>query len=591
MSASPTTINQKPSRWNDAWSALAFVVSLVIAFSQSLANIFPTLDRLGAGDELTYINNGRLLLEGTLPPFAWGPSVSAFYAVLYLPFRFADTWLLEVTWLGHVILFLSLFVMVVLVARRFLPKTNGLFAVFVLAIGSMALMTLIRNSSDAMFALFSGLMFWQFLGWVKTRKARTLITASIFWTVAAFARNDGWVLLVLALVWLAVDSRLRREGDRRLLLRSIGAFLLPATVIVSIVFLIYSQAEPDFLGTVGTRAYGAFEHAQGVVYGDGQYLDDSTDRQMTSLIYGTPDENGFSVARAILHNPSAFLDRMVQSAKHLPGQILDAYGGAVTVIFLFLALAGMTRLIRDRRMDVITLIAIGLLGLPVYFLTFFRAGYLALPIGAVFLLMAVGLQEVFQREESGVFRGELAVLVFFLSLGLYGIFAEKTSWTKIGFCASGFMAGLLLARKYHLAEKWKYLITIGTLGILLAPMNLPERLMPARGGTPQEQTARWLAERYPPETLLVEYRPQIAALAKMRYLEFPDLGSDGDYADWLDDQGVDLVLMEPLRVDVPYVDALIRSSQCLQQIFGSPESGIKVWSVAHPCAEQTEPPK
>jgi len=241
QSASPTTIHQKTSRWDDAWIALAFVVSLVIAFTRSLVNILPTLDRLGAGDELTYINNGRLLLEGTLPPFAWGPSVSAFYAVLYLPFRFADNWLLEVTWLGHAILFLALFVMVVLVARRFPPKTNGLFAVFVLAIGSTALMTLVRNSSDAMFALFGGLMFWQFLGWMDTRKARSLITASFFWSVAAFARNDGWVLLVLATIWLAAVSLLRKDGGRRLLLRSIGAFLLPATVIVSIVFLIYLQ--------------------------------------------------------------------------------------------------------------------------------------------------------------------------------------------------------------------------------------------------------------------------------------------------------------------------------------------------------------
>jgi hypothetical protein len=577
---------------NRPWVYLLFIGSFIIILGTALINVFPTLGRLGSGDELAYINNGRLLTEGKLPPVAWGPSVSAFYAILYIPFRHTISWLLEVTWIGHFILFTSLFAVLLLILSRFRRFDNGFSTAVSLVIGAIALTTLVRNSSDSLYAICNGLMFWLFLNWSGSGKTRYLVFASMICAIGSFVRSDGWILFCLTTAYLVYLSLCQKSSIPRWrnLIRVLFPYLAPTFIIFLLVFLLYTGAGVSFFAGIGERSYGAFEHAQGVVYGEGQYLDDSTDLQQTTEIYGFPEENNHSILQALQRNPAAFIDRTFQMLKQLPAKILNAYGTTGAILFCVFAVFGFRQLIIERQFQIIGWIVIWLVGLLVYFFTFFREGYLTLPIGAIIFLAALGLQSFILEKRPIYHWKEIAAAVILLSLVLFGIFTAKPGWIKIGLFTGSIILGIWLLRKFHFSSVWKNLFVMTAIGGLILPINLPNPLLPDLGKTQQEQTAQWMVAHYPSNSLVIEYRPQIAALAKMEQLEFPDLGPAGNYSRWLDENEIGLVIQYPLLVEVPYVDLLVESAHCLHLDFQPSNSSIMIWRVEHPCEKELGKP-
>jgi hypothetical protein len=133
--------------------------------------------------------------------------------------------------------------------------------------------------------------------------------------------------------------------------------------------------------------------------------------------FGSPDENGRSIARAIAGNPSAFAERLVHSAKKLPALAANAYGGKVTVLWVGLAVLGVAGLIGRKDWSGVVPLLLWPAHLIVYFVTFFRTGYLLLPCLALVALAAVGAKNlVLPMLNKGSVRCLVigALLIFFI---------------------------------------------------------------------------------------------------------------------------------------------------------------------------------
>ena len=113
-------------------------------------------------------------------------------------------------------------------------------------------------------------------------------------------------------------------------------------------------------------------------------------------LFGTPEENGMSVVRAVARNFPAFLDRVAASLRQIPRQLMVAYGepvGSVIVILLWVwgALVISTSRSSERR----ALIALGWpLHLGAYLITFFRSSYFLLPCAAVLAVASIGAKSL-----------------------------------------------------------------------------------------------------------------------------------------------------------------------------------------------------
>ncbi len=121
-----------------------------------------TLDEINPFDEASYINSGRMLLEGNLPSFAGNPLVDVFYALTYLPFWNSAFWLVQSAVLGRLLLFSLLWVSVYLVARQLARWAPPVLMVGLLLVTPLAV-DMLRFPSDPLFAGLAGLSLWQLL--------------------------------------------------------------------------------------------------------------------------------------------------------------------------------------------------------------------------------------------------------------------------------------------------------------------------------------------------------------------------------------------------------------------------------------------
>jgi hypothetical protein len=503
------------SKNGDLIALLIFLIQILFM----LYRFMPTLQDINLWDEAIYINAGRELINGTLTPFEWNPFVAIFYAFTYLPFKSSPYWMMQSAAVGRVLLFGLMWLGSFLIAKRLSRLSYPLVMAGVLF--SMTVLTdILDNPTDALFAAMSGFAFWKLITYYETREEKQLGWISCFLGLAALSRNDGLVLFVIFVVLSLLFLRSSVNKIKHLLYTA-----LPFLIFVFGYFLIYGFVTGNFSLGTRERSYIAFEQGQAELYQENESCQQSFSRCAileARELYGTPVDNNYSVFTAIRNNPGAMLERVVHSLKVLPELIYSAYGKRTAYMVFFLAIAGIFELARKRQFLLLGSLLIWTAYLGVYFLTFFRAGYLQTPYFVVFVLAAIGVTSLVNSIISG--RKEYLIwTVFLVILSVIGVYRSLNylyfnTLVLLGIIWAGKLASRSRVEEIPITL---YLIFLAGGMIVRGAYNPPQ--IQIWGEIPEEQAIVFLQETFPEDSLVAAGAPGAVYAARMDYFEIGDL--------------------------------------------------------------------
>ena len=150
---------------------------------------------------------------------------------------------------------------------------------------------------------------------------------------AALTRLDGLLLgvILIPILWFFRGRNQIGVRGRPRLSPGASCFRWSSTL------LAYGIVTGIWDPQIGQRSYLAFEQGHNFLYTDRYEVIPSPS---SADLYGTAEENGYSVLRAIARNPEAFLSRLPRTAANAARMFYDAYSILGGAMFLFLAAGG-----------------------------------------------------------------------------------------------------------------------------------------------------------------------------------------------------------------------------------------------------------
>ncbi len=509
-------VNCRIANRNISPAALLFIINLVLIYPLMLIS----LKDLGPFDEMIYIDRGRQLAEGTLPEFAGNPLLALLYAVTYLPFRASPFWIVHSACVARLILFALTWLACYLVAKEYHRFASPFIAAGLLVVSPL-LTDLFLNPSDALFAGLSGLTFWQVLKYYNARDPRHVWQASALLGLAALARNDG---LVLIPIFLFLSLLIARSSERtpKQYLQVFAASVIPCTLLIGGYVLLYGSVTGDFnLGTA-RRTYMAFEQGQPLqTQPEAGSLTIEAQLQARE-VFGTPEENEYSIIKAIRGNPQAYIERLKRMSKGLPSTLLHAYHIRFGALIFLFTLVGIIELFRKRAFLLATITLLWPAYLAVYFLTFFRSGYMLLPFFIPISLAAIGLHVTVTRFDSN--RHKWLISLALVMLCIYGLADNKLA---VFLGALVFLFGLwaiwivLSGRNKIVNKPLVGLLAIMCLGLVLRE-PYPSPGIRSLGSSSDEKALVFMIDNLEPGSRVVSYAPGHVLAARMTYVRFPE---------------------------------------------------------------------
>jgi hypothetical protein len=519
--------------------------------------LFPTLNTINPHDEASYINSGRELVEGRFSSLASSPLASFLYAPLYLIFKSRINWFFLITSFGRVILFTLLWFSGFKVGKSTSIKDMKLIIPGLMLV-SPIFTNLIVNPSDALFTAMSGFVLAEIIRFVSDANTAHLRYASVFLGLASLARSDGLVLFALCLLLMFAMLLYLRKPVKWLI-----SGLLPGVFLIGIYILITGMHSGNYsLGTT-QRMYHAFLQGQFVLAETPERSWIEGEEEAVEL-FGSAEENNYSVLRAIGRNPSAYILRLQASIQSLPNGILTVYGKRIGVPVFTLAIAGMIYLYRSkRRMELMMLLAWPST-LVVYFLTFFRDGYLLFPSIVVITLAGYGIYGLLKDQKGIVVPlGWLSVSAVIV---LLSILLNKLAITT-GMTMFFFFGLILLMFSFNNHENpiplpTKYLLLLLTAVLIHGQFPFPNYRSSKLH--PFEESLEFLALELDPGETLASWAPFPAWASKLSHIQlinaFEENATEDDFLSWINQKGVQAIFVDPaLRANEPHAWKLIKS--------------------------------
>jgi hypothetical protein len=520
--------------------ALLFFLNLFLVYAVFL----PNLSDLNPWDEAGYLHAGQVMIDGgRFPALGGNPLTVLFFGLTYLPFKASTYWMVYSASLAKALLFILLWLGTYLVASRLSKFAPTVIALGIFFVTPLAI-EMLRFPSDPLFAAMAALSLWQLLKYKASTNHRHLILASFFMGMAAMARNDGLVLFVI-LVLLSLMISLQRKVWWRSLLSS----LLPFSILIGGYILVYGLATGDYrLGTM-ERTYENFESGQQVNYsGDGEFNAVIESRLEARRLFGTPEENQYSIFNAIKRNPQEYLRRLTALVKVLPQIILLAYGIRFAVPLFLFAGRGIIELLRRKEYAIAIILCLWPAHLLTGFaITLFRQGHLQFPFYVVFGLAAIGLAALLSNLEARSERSWVTILL--LAFCLYGIIDNKLA---IFYGAAIILLSIWVIYLSFFREG-QFLTAIPLLILLMAGIvirgNFPSPVIRAIGTDPKEQCVKYLVEHFEPGTAVAAASPGVVWAAKMSNAglssaDVPRGRTPDEFFRWLEDQGVEAIYVD-----------------------------------------------
>jgi len=529
-----------------------------------LYRFIPTLQDINLWDEAIYINAGRDLANGILTPFEWNPFVSIFYAFTYLPFKSSPYWMMQSASVGRILMFSLMWLSSILIAKR-MSKISHPLVMAGLLFSVTVLTDILSNPTDALFASMSGFAFWKLITYYETRDEKQLGWVSCFLGLAALSRNDG---LILFFIFVILSLFFLRSSIKKWL--HLLYTVMPFLFFVFGYFCIYGLVTGNFVLGTKERSYIAFEQGQAELYQKNESCLQSVSRCAileARQLYGTPAENNYSVFTAIRRNPEAMMKRAMHTVKVLPEMIYSAYGKRTAYILFILAFAGIFELVKKRHFLVLGTLLVWTSYLGVYFLTFFREGYLQTPYFIIFTLASIGVASLV----SSITNADREYLIWTVILIIFSVIGIYRSLNYLYFNTL-VLLGIIWAG--HLVNRDRregvpatlYLIFLVGGMIVRGAYNPPQ--IQTWGQIPEEQAIVLLQETFPQDTLVAAGAPGGVYAARMKYFELGDLDGSVESTEELYAQ------LTSLGVKAIYVDSFLSSRN--SHIYEFVDAGIGV---------------
>ncbi|MBN2084360.1 MAG: hypothetical protein JW748_03985 [Anaerolineales bacterium] len=348
-----------------------------------LTDKFPGLDDSG------YLFDGvRLIEQGTLMPLGSGPLSGILNGVLYLFFPRDHMLLGYVSILRRILLLVGIMSAAGIAGKAVGGRWGG-WAAIALAAVARPVTTALMVTADSLYSALAGLGFAALIAaWIAEKRnagaigVRRWTGIGLLMGLAALARLDGMILgaALIAVIWF---FRGRNKSSARDALVFAGAFLAPVVIYI----MAYGMASGHWDPQIGQRSYLAFEQGHNFLYTDRYEVIPSPS---SAELYGTAEENGYSVPRAILRNPGAFLSRLPKTAANAVRMFYDAYSILGGAMLLFLAAGGALALWNDGRRPVAGLALLWCLPLLGYGLASYRPGFFGMLFPVLLTLVIAG---------------------------------------------------------------------------------------------------------------------------------------------------------------------------------------------------------
>jgi len=414
--------------------------------------------------------------------------------------------LIHICTIGRFILFGLMWLSAYLVAKQ-LSRLSHPVIMIALMIISPALTYLLRNPSDALFTAMSAFALWQVLSFYNKKEIRHVWLASLFVGLSALARNDGLVLFFIFII-IAVLLSIPVRRIKITLIASTAPFGIFAIGY----FLIFGLLTGSFDSGIGRRAYSAFEQGQGFAYGYSVY-DGTLDARR---IYGTPEENQFSLLLAIKRQPKAFFDRVKAVIKTTPRNIYFMYGERAGIIILLLALAGAVEIARKRLYLLLMILLLWPAHLLIYFLTFFRSPYFIFLYFIILFFASVSLNAILYHMNQKRLYFWTALL---LGLAILGVFLQRPNvFSAAIICLIGLWIIRIVVNQYQDHEARKpvaIILALSFLFLLKAEYALPR--LRTLGVTPDEKAVLFMKKNLVPGSLVFAEAPGPVWTAKINF--------------------------------------------------------------------------
>ena len=531
----------------------------------------PNLSEIAPWDETYYIISGRNILDGQLPDLAYGPLLSLFYMINSLPFLNSPFWLIHTNSLGRFLLFSLLFVGTWQVARVFKDRYRPV-VLFGFLFVSPFLTQNFEYPADLLFAALSAAALAQAVQFLQSKKISHVWWASFWLGLGMLTRGDA-LIIFLALSVVVVWAGFKHQPWWRLVLAS----LLPFLALTAGYVLVRGAITGDFDTGMSSRSYTAFEQGQEVAMPDAEarFGAPTESYYVARELFGTPEENEYSVFRAIARNPQAYFIRLKAVLQTLPGLFLTAYHRRYAIILAFFALRGLIALIGEKKYLLVLLLAVWVLPLSAGIArTLVRVGYFRLFYFVLFSLAIIGLKallESFRKNAEGLVWAGVFGLVLVLAL----VFDQQ----GIQMSATVFLCWLLLA--YFLsgaADKYPGWQAMAMLLLLAGAYLLrtgevvfsPRRL----GEEPREAAALALREVTEPDAKVLTCTPSVVFLANREVANFcgadiPEFASSEDFIIWMRSQDFSAIFLERSSPAVLTILVFDQRGKALTQVFAS----------------------
>lgn len=497
---------------------LLFLILLFFNLNELLVR----MDEINYWDEAQYVIRGKNLLQGLLPTFAWSPFTTGFFALLYLPFKSMGNWLPMVASAGRILIYLVLFLSVYLLNREMqvLSIPGAVWGMVMIYPVSVAIL---KFQSDALFAVNSAFALWLLFRYRKTGAERYLWLTSMVLGFAALTRNDGLILFLvfLFLVFFVIQQ------DAVTIARKLAGSILPFAGMVLGYLLIYAWATGSFYMGTAQRTWVAFTQGQYFIFPDDPAC--QTNQLQCAVakaeeLYGSGEENNFSVLQAIANNPQAFMVRTSTLLRKMPGMLYQAYGGRTAFSLFLFCLFGLFELYKSGKREVLLILLLWTSYLPVYLFTFYRAGYFYLPYYIFFTLGLIGLFSLLRQFQDINFR-----LYFsgFISLAaIAGYFLDLTALYLTGFLLlSALWFGFWVSAEEQTQHLHQPLLG-PVLILLIAGIILHGSYDPLIPGdaspTAEEQAIMVLFNNFPRDTQVLAGAPGAVESAHMKFIPVND---------------------------------------------------------------------
>ncbi|WP_322807117.1 hypothetical protein [Thermanaerothrix sp.] len=476
-----------------------FALNLLLVSS----SLTPPFWQINPHDEAKYIESGWRLLIFEIRDMAWGPLVALVYAPLHLVFKGSLDWFILEAWGGRIILYSLMWWSTYYLGLRFkdiiLP-----YALLGVLFVSMPFIRAVVNQSDALFVCCSAIALGKILDYHRSKRLKDVGISSLFVGLAILCRAEAVLLLPIFIIALGLLTWKKVQPSY---LPRVGLYaLLPIFLILGIYVSLYWLSTNSLDLGFGYKSYDSFEWNQSVLTGG----DLDLARQEARRLFGTPEENNYSVVRAILRNPPAFAQRIWANLKTLPEKFFELFDKRLGLLTLILAVAGAITFLRNYPFSVLAVVL--LWGLQ----PFVALGFLALHIVPqisylILILTAAGVTSLV----AGLAIERKIIIASLIGIGMVGLLGPRPVLLSVSLVSGGaLILGWLMAVQHIGIQKaisWSFFIA----ALILRPPYQDLFLYPPIGTTSEEQAVHYIQQNFPPHSTIAVATPRLAIAARV----------------------------------------------------------------------------